>query len=75
MVGLWGKSTKFRFYGSIGFISLPAPWIGARLWERFDPRLPFLLTAVLSLLTIIPTWLKFKVPDKPEEQTAEAEPT
>jgi len=63
------------FYGSIGFISLPAPWIGARLWERFDPRLPFLLTAVLSLLTIIPTWLKFKVPDKPEEQTAEAEPT
>lgn len=63
------------FYGSIGFISLPAPWIGARLWERFDPRLPFLLTAVLSLLTIIPTWLKFKVPDKPEEQAAEAEPT
>ena len=63
------------FYGSIGFISLPAPWIGARLWERFDPRLPFLLTAILSLLTIIPTWLKFKVPDKPEEQVAEAEPT
>ncbi len=56
------------FEGSLGLISLPAPYIGARLWERFDPRLPFLITAVVSLLSVIPTWLKFKLPDKPAGQ-------
>jgi hypothetical protein len=58
------------FEGSLGLISLPAPYIGARLWERFDPRLPFLITAVVSLLTVIPTWLKFKLPKKPVAQAA-----
>jgi len=51
------------FYGSLGLLSLPAPWIGAQLWERFNPRLPFIITALVALLTIIPTWLKFKLPD------------
>lgn len=50
------------FHGSIGLISLPAPWIGAQLWERFNPRLPFSITAAVALLTILPTWLKFKLP-------------
>jgi MFS family permease len=50
------------FQSSLGFISLPAPWIGALLWERFDPRLPFLITAMVSLFTVIPAWLKFKLP-------------
>jgi len=50
------------FQSSIGLISLPAPWIGAQLWERFSPRLPFMITAVAALTTIIPIWLKFKVP-------------
>lgn len=61
------------FEGSLGLISLPAPYIGARLWERFDPRLPFLITAVVSLLSIIPTWLKFKLPDKPAVQPVQTE--
>jgi MFS family permease len=52
------------FRGSIGFISLPAPWVGAQLWERFGPRTPFYITAGVALITIIPTWLKFKVPEK-----------
>ena len=52
------------FQSSLGFISLPAPWIGALLWERFDPRLPFLLTAIVSLVAVIPAWLKFKLPEK-----------
>jgi len=51
---------------SIGLISLPAPWLGAQLWERFSPRLPFIITAAVSLITIIPIWFKFKVPDKVE---------
>ena len=51
------------FFSSIGLISLPAPWLGAQLWERFNPRLPFQLTAAIALLTIVPIWLKFKVPE------------
>jgi MFS family permease len=51
------------FFSSVGLISLPAPWLGAQLWERFSPRLPFQLTAAIALLTVIPIWLKFKVPE------------
>jgi MFS family permease len=52
------------FDSSRGFISLPAPWLGAQLWERFSPRLPFIITATASLIILPPVWLKFKVPDK-----------
>jgi MFS family permease len=55
------------FQSSIGLISLPGPWIGAQLWERFSPRLPFSITAAVAIITVIPTWLKFKLPDKSEE--------
>ena len=55
------------FRSSLGLISLPAPWVGAQLWERFSPRLPFFITAIVALVTVIPTWFKFKVPDKVEE--------
>ncbi len=50
------------FYSSLGVISLPAPLIGATLWERFNPRLPFWITAVVSLVTVVPAWLKFRLP-------------
>jgi MFS family permease len=56
------------FRSSLGLISLPAPWVGAQLWERFSPRLPFSLTALVSLLTIIPTWSKFKLTSSPEAE-------
>lgn len=55
------------FRSSLGLISLPAPWVGAQLWDRFSPRLPFYITAFVSLLTVVPTWFKFKVPDRPIE--------
>ncbi len=54
------------FRSSLGLISLPAPLIGAQLWERFSPRLPFVITAMVALASVIPTWFKFKVPDKVE---------
>jgi MFS family permease len=54
------------FRSSLGLISLPAPWVGAQLWDRYSPRLPFIITAIVALLTVIPTWFKFKVPDAPE---------
>jgi MFS family permease len=50
------------FRSSAGFLALPAPWIGAQLWERFNPQLPFIITAVSSLLVLPPIWLKFKAP-------------
>ncbi len=67
---------KFRgmafglFSTSLGLISLPAPWIGAQLWDRVGPRFPFTVTAIVLFLSVIPIWLKFKLP-KVEEQVAE----
>jgi len=52
------------FRSSLGLISLPAPFIGAKLWEGFSPQLPFMITAIAALLSVIPAWFKFKVPDK-----------
>ncbi len=49
---------------SLGIFSLPAPAIGALLWEKVGPRFPFQLTVVISLLVIIPVWLKFRIPKK-----------
>jgi len=62
------------FHGSLGFISLPAPWLGAQLWEGFSPRLPFMITAVMALVTIVPTWFKFKLPDTPATVAAPTSP-
>lgn len=66
------------FFSSLGFISLPAPWLGAQLWERFSPRLPFIITAFTSLAVIPSIWFKFKAPAKAElaqlEEIAEFEP-
>ena len=55
------------FRSSIGFISLFAPFLGAQLWVRYNPRLPFAITAAVVLLTIPPIWFKFKVPKKEQE--------
>ena len=52
------------FRGSLGFVSLPAPWLGAQLWERLGPRVPFMLTSVAALVVLPPIWLKFKAPGK-----------
>jgi MFS family permease len=54
------------FRSSLGLISLPAPYIGAVIWERFSPQVPFIITAGVALLSVIPTWLFFKVPKKIE---------
>ncbi|PWH16711.1 MAG: hypothetical protein DDG59_09195 [Anaerolineae bacterium] len=55
------------FQTSLGLISLPAPAIGAQLYEKYGPRFPFRLTAYLTLLTIVPVWFKFKLKkDEPD---------
>ncbi len=48
------------FQTSLGILSLPAPAVGAQLYEKYGPRFPFRLTAYLTLLTVLPVWFKFK---------------
>ena len=50
------------FSSSLGLVSLPAPWIGGQLWEKVNPRFPFMITVIVSFLSVIPAWLKFKMP-------------
>lgn len=47
---------------SLGLFSLPAPAIGGQLYERISPKLPFTITAWVALVTVIPAWLKFRLP-------------
>jgi MFS family permease len=57
------RGTAFGLFGtSLGIVSLPAPWAGAQLWERFSPRLPFYVTGLAALVSVVPAWLKFKLP-------------
>ena len=68
------RGTAFGLFStSLGVISLPAPWLGAQLWDRVSPQFPFTITAIALLLSIIPIWLKFKLP-KAEETMVETEP-
>ena len=61
------RGTAFGLFStSVGLVPLPAPAVGAQLWERVSPRTPFTLTAWLGLLAVIPVWLKFKLPARQE---------
>lgn len=62
------RGTAFGlFQTSLGIVSLPAPWIGAQLWERVSPRFTFTLTAWAGLLAAIPVWFKFRLPENREK--------
>jgi len=62
------RGTAFGLFStSLGLISLPAPYLGSLLWKNISPQFPFAVTAVVSLLSIIPVWLKFKLPEKSAE--------
>jgi MFS family permease len=57
------RGTAFGLFGtSLGLVSLPAPAIGAQLWETYSPRLPFYVTGLAALGSAIPAWFKFKLP-------------
>lgn len=62
------RGTAFGLFStSLGLISLPAPWIGAQLWDKINPQFPFTITAVALLISIVPIWLKFKLPKARED--------
>ncbi len=58
---------------SLGLFSLPAPAIGAYLWERFNPLFPVKITAGIVALSIIPVALRFKITDRDRAGMAKAE--
>ena len=61
------RGTAFGLFGtSLGLVSLPAPWVGAQLWERYSPKMPFYVTGLAALASAIPAWFKFKLPKNPE---------
>jgi hypothetical protein len=60
---------------SLGIISLPSPWIGSQIWEQFGPKVPFVLTAVLGALALVPAWLKLVVPTTRESAAEVTQPT
>ncbi len=63
------RGTAFGLFStSLGVVSLPAPAIGAQLWERFSPRTPFALSAWASLLAVVPVWLKFRMTDNDQQE-------
>ena len=65
------RGTAFGLFStSIGLISLPAPYLGAMLWERVNPRFPFYIPMVATLLLLPIVWFRFKLqadplPDQP----------
>ncbi len=69
------RGTAFGLFStSLGLVSLPAPWIGAQLWQSVSPRFPFLITIGVIFLSIIPVWLKFKLPKNTAEGSSQPVP-
>ena len=61
VVPLQLRGTAFGLFStSIGLISLPAPYIGAVLWEKFAPQVPFYAPLVATLLMLPIMWIKFR---------------
>jgi hypothetical protein len=52
---------------SLPLLSLPAPYIGGRLWDQFSPQFPMWITAIILLVSTIPVWLRFKLPEETPE--------
>lgn len=69
------RGTAFGLFStSLGVVSLPAPAIGAQLYERSSPRLPFMVTGLAALFSVLPAWAKFKLPPNAASQPAHPEP-
>jgi hypothetical protein len=62
------RGTAFGLFStSLGLISLPAPWIGARLWESISPIFPFYVPLVAMVAMLPVMWVKFKLPSEGRE--------
>ncbi len=67
------RGTAFGLFStSLGLISLPAPWIGAQLWETVSPIFPFYVPVVAMVAMLPVMWFKFKLPAGAQDQLDEA---
>ena len=54
------RGLAFGLFGTtLGILSLPAPWVGAQLWERVSPKAPFWFVVAACLISIPIAWFKF----------------
>ena len=62
------RGLAFGLFGTtLGILSLPMPWLGAQLWERFSPQTPYSFVIIACLISISIVWAKFSLPkEKPE---------
>jgi MFS family permease len=66
------RGLAFGLFGTtLGILSLPMPWIGAQLWERFSPQVPFWFSVIACLISIPIAWFKFVVRDDEPAEVAE----
>lgn len=64
------RGTAFGLFStSFSLISLPAPWIGAQLWDAFTPRTPFALSLIAIVILLPVMWVKFQQPDKRQDRS------
>ncbi|MBN1260044.1 MAG: MFS transporter [Anaerolineae bacterium] len=72
------RGTAFGlFTTSFSIISLPAPYVGALLWNRFGPQAPFYLPIVATVILLPIMWVKFRLPGTDTQaapQPAERQP-
>ncbi len=62
------RGLAFGLFGtSLGILSLPFPWIGAQLWERFGPQTPFWIAVAACIVSIPIAWTKFILPEQEPE--------
>jgi MFS family permease len=65
------RGTAFGFFSSsLGLISLPAPYIGALLWENVNPICPFYIPLIAMVAMMPLMWVKFKLPPEAEQEAA-----
>ena len=55
------------FSTSVGVVALPAPLLGAWLYETFNPQTPFILPTVALLVAMPIAWKKFHLPKRGSE--------
>ncbi len=59
------RGLAYGLFGtSLGLLSLPFPWIGAQLWERLGPQVPFWVTVAACIISIPIAWTKFVLPSR-----------
>ena len=62
------------FDTTLSVVAMPAPAIGAQLWQHVSPQFPFYLTIAFNLLMLVPIWLRFRLPESPAADQA-SDPT